>query len=171
MALCVRIRVASGIAYGRNALRVGFPGLARGEEIANDVVHTDWTREGIIVGDDLTRGQHEVVADRRVSVGEILSGQAILRCQAVQIRYGGTPNHFGIAVVSSTTKTTWPNWGNVPRGGGGEPGGLGPLEVERPQPAAATSAKANKIELATRIREMNRIQILWHPEACESVHD
>src|SRR2546426_8561658 len=54
----------------RDALRVRLPGLPGAEEAAHDVRHVLDRRRAVVVRQNLTRRQLEVVADRRVRVGD-----------------------------------------------------------------------------------------------------
>ncbi len=97
--LDIRSRVSSGVAGIRQAFSIGLPGFASGEEVTNDVIGSDRSGIGIIVGDHLARSQHEVVADGRMSVGIVAGGQAVVLRQAVEVRHGGAADDAAVAVV------------------------------------------------------------------------
>src|SRR5512146_3559467 len=83
----IAARLLAGVADRGQILRVRFPRLPGGHEVAYDVVLGDRRRVAVAVGDDLPRGQHEVVADRGMRVGVVLCGVPVLRHERVQIRH------------------------------------------------------------------------------------
>ena len=92
--------VANDVASG--FLRIVLPGLARDLDLARDVVDRD--REAgrsltVVVGEDLSGGQHKVVADRGMRIGEVLGGQAVLGDKRIEVGHAGTAHHRGIGVV------------------------------------------------------------------------
>ena len=110
------------------------------------VIHAHGARKCVIITDKLPGGEHEVIADRRMRVSEILGSQAILRGQTVQVWHGGISNHFGIAVVFLNNEDDMAKVRNSARHRRGRPGGLGPLGDEKLHPTTAASMRhrANK---------------------------
>src|SRR5512142_3240899 len=99
MALEVRILVAASVADRGQAFGVGLPGLAGRDQFPNQVVRVHGAGEGIVSCDQLAGGQHEVVADGGMGVGIVISGQAVLAGQTVEVGHGRGANHGGVAVV------------------------------------------------------------------------
>ena len=87
MSLHVWILAASGVARLRKTFCIRFEGLSSREQVAHDVVARNGAAEAILIGDDLTGRQHEVVANRRMRICIVLRGQAVFICQAVQVRH------------------------------------------------------------------------------------
>src|SRR5947207_14332457 len=77
-------------------------GVGRVLHFEGDVAHREGQagrRLTVVVGDDLSGGQHKVVTDRRVGVGMIVGGQAVFGDERVEVGHTGTAHHLGIAVV------------------------------------------------------------------------
>src|SRR5437016_1788025 len=92
--------VANDIAPAR--FRIILPGLARVLHLERDVIHRQGQagrRLTVVIGDDLSGGQHKVVANRRVRVGVIVGGQAVFGDERIEVGHTGTAYHLGIAVV------------------------------------------------------------------------
>lgn len=97
--LQVRTRIAADISHRGEAFGITFPRLARAEQMANDVIHIHRSGKGVVIGNDLAGSQHKVIADRGMSIGEILRGQRVLRCEAIEEWHGGIANDAGKAMV------------------------------------------------------------------------
>ena len=97
--LQVRARIAADISHRGKALRITLPRLARAEQMAHDVIHIHRSGEGVVIGNDLAGSQHEVIADRGMSIGEILRGQRVLRREAIEEWHGGIADDAGKAMV------------------------------------------------------------------------
>src|SRR5207249_4540117 len=80
-------------------LRVTLPAFSRVHQFANDIVIGDGSGKCIIKAFHFSRGKHEVIANRRVSVGIVLRCQPELRGQAVQIWHVGIANDLRVAVI------------------------------------------------------------------------
>ena len=59
----VRIRPVGHVSVRGQAFRIGPPRFACSDQVVNDVIRIYSAAERIVIRDDLTRGQHEVVAD------------------------------------------------------------------------------------------------------------
>src|SRR5437660_12657107 len=70
----IRIFVAAGVSGVGQALGIGLPIFAHSKKMANNIVGGDGGHIAIAVSDDLPGGHHEVIADRRVSIGVVLGG-------------------------------------------------------------------------------------------------
>src|SRR6266567_2390511 len=99
VALYVGIVAASSVTGGRQALGVGLEGFSCGEQVADNVVLRKSAAQTVVVGDGLAGGEHEVIADRRMSVGVVLRGQTILGGQAIQVWHRRASDDTGVAVV------------------------------------------------------------------------
>lgn len=97
--LHIRIDVSSQIAGRWQTLVVGFPGLSRQQQRAHNVVIGYGAGESIIIGLDLSRRQHEVVADGRMGIGKVVCCQRVLRGERIEIRHGCAAYHLGKPVV------------------------------------------------------------------------
>jgi len=87
MSLHVWILAAPGVARLRKTFCVRFEGLSSREQVANDVVLCDRAAHAVVIRNNSTGGQHEIVANRRMRICIVLRGQAVFICQAVQVRH------------------------------------------------------------------------------------
>src|SRR5262249_3877599 len=85
--LQVPIYVLAGVASPRQTLGISTPGFPGSNQLAHDVIVRHGSRECVIVGDDLARGQHEVISNGRVRVREIVCRQSELTGERVQKRH------------------------------------------------------------------------------------
>src|SRR5438105_15318377 len=68
--------------------------------MADSIIRGDRGRGSrFIIGDNLPRGQHEIIAYRWVSIAKALGSQAVSGSQTVQVRHARIPNDFGKAMV------------------------------------------------------------------------
>src|SRR5215471_5254412 len=113
--------IASSVSNARQTLCVSFPGLARLDQVPHDVVCIHWSIEAIVVGDDLSSGHHEVVADGRMCVGVALSCEAILGSKAVEIWHSAISDHTRVTMVffdnqhNRTGLGSWRRWWRIRR--------------------------------------------------------
>ena len=99
VAFRVGVYISPRVSDGGQTFRIGFPGFARGEQFANDVVVAHGAGERIVSRDDLAGCEHEVIPDRRMDVGVVLGRQTVLGGKAVQIGHRRIANHVGVAVI------------------------------------------------------------------------
>src|SRR5438270_9818947 len=92
-------RVGAKISDTWQALFVGLPGFAGGEKVPNHIVGSYRAGKAVVVGDDLSGGHHEVVANRRMRVGVILSRQAVLARETVQVWHRTIANNTRVIRV------------------------------------------------------------------------
>ena len=71
----------------------------RSAERSYDIVIAHCPGEVVINAFKLSRGQHEVVADGRVHVTEVVGRQRVCISKGIQVRHGRAANHLGKAVV------------------------------------------------------------------------
>lgn len=87
--LRVARRITTRIPDARDIFGVLFPGLSRADQMLGDVVHTRGTGKGVGIRSlsDLiiTCRDLEVVVYRRMGIGVILSGQAVLLSKTVEV--------------------------------------------------------------------------------------
>ena len=95
----VGIRTASCVTRIRKAFGIRFERFSCGKQVAYDIVLRERATEAVVIGDGLTGCEHEIIADRRVSVREVLGGEAVFFSLTIEVRHGGTANHAGRTVV------------------------------------------------------------------------
>src|ERR1700749_2641488 len=66
----IRIDVIAEISSIGQALRIGFPGFSRGKRGTNNVVVSDGSGKGVVIGFNLPDGEHEVISDGWMRVGK-----------------------------------------------------------------------------------------------------
>src|SRR5712692_515514 len=64
-----------------------------------DIQSARWRDIAVVVSDNLSGGEHEIVADRRMGVGVILRGEPVLRRQTVEVGHGRTADHARIVGI------------------------------------------------------------------------
>ena len=69
------------------------------EQSPHDVVHRHDRGIAVVVGDDLPRPQHEVVADGRMGVGVVLRREAVLPRETIEIRHRRAVQGVGVVVI------------------------------------------------------------------------
>ena len=87
------VRGASCVAGVRKAFGICLERLSRSKQVAYDIILRERAAETVVIGDDLTGGEHEVIADRRVGIRIILGRQTIFFGQTVEVRHGRIANH------------------------------------------------------------------------------
>src|SRR2546425_3258633 len=113
----VAISVAAHISDRRQVFGILLPGFPGAEQMSNDVVGRDFAGKVVVVGDDLTGGEHEVVADGRVRVRVVALGVGVSGRQAVQIGHvASVADDLRKAVIFLQRDENVPNL----RAGGGE---------------------------------------------------
>ena len=99
MPACVIADIRLNVASVGQALLVRFPGFARSHQMAHHIIGRDRAGVAVVIGDDLARRQHEIVANRRMRIGVVLRPEAVAFGQAIQIRHRRIADDTRVVVV------------------------------------------------------------------------
>jgi len=97
--LHVGVRIPARVARVRDRLGVGLPGLPRFQQFTLDVVGADGAVETIIISDDLSGREFEIIPDRGVCVGVKAVRQRIRTDERIQVRHRRIADHSRITMV------------------------------------------------------------------------